>query len=433
MVVVLAALCVGAVLGFLVAQLRASSRIEAVRIELEAARVRLESLSRLDADRIALLEQSETRLRGAFDSLAGETLRSNSEMFLKLARETLGRDQAVAHSSLKEREAAIAQLVEPIRLALQKTEAQVESLERERRDAFSTLRTQIETLANGQTQLQRETRNLVTALRRPEVRGRWGELTLRRLVELAGMAEHCDFTEQLQVASDEGSLRPDMVVHMPESRNLVVDVKAPLDAYLEALEAATEEARQIALKRHGQQVETRVRQLASKSYWTQFEHSPEFVVLFLPGDQFLSSALAEKPDLLETALKQNVILATPSTLIALLKTVAYGWRQAAVAENAAEIRELGQELYKRLGTFTAHLGRVGQRLGAAVEAYNSAVGSLERQVMPQARRFPELGVTPDAPLAQLEQIDHLARTITTPSGADATLIGKTGSGDKPNA
>ena len=312
-VVTLAAVCVGAVLGFLVAQLRASRRIEAVRIELEAARVRLESLSRLDADRIALLEQSEGRLRTAFDTLAGETLRSNSEMFLKLARETLGRDQVIAQSSLKERETAIAQLIEPIRLALQKTEAQVESLERERRDAFSTLRTQIETLANGQTQLQRETRNLVTALRRPEVRGRWGELTLRRLVELAGMAEHCDFTEQVQVASDEGSLRPDMVVHMPESRNLVVDVKAPLDAYLEALEAVTDETRQIAMKRHGQQVETRVRQLSSKSYWTQFQHSPEFVVLFLPGDQFLSSALAEKPDLLETALKQNVILATPST------------------------------------------------------------------------------------------------------------------------
>jgi DNA recombination protein RmuC len=257
-------------------------------------------------------------------------------------------------------------------------------------------------------------------------------LTLRRLVELAGMAEHCDFTEQVQVTSDEGSLRPDMVVHMPESRNLVVDVKAPLDAYLEALEAVTDETRQIAMKRHGQQVETRVRQLSSKSYWTQFAHSPEFVVLFLPGDQFLSAALAEKPDLLETALKQNVILATPSTLIALLKTVAYGWRQAAVAENAAEIRELGQELYKRLGTFTGHLGKVGQRLGAAVEAYNSAVGSLERQVMPQARRFPELGVTPDAPLAQLEQIDQLARTVTVPAGESLALFGKTGNGDPPN-
>jgi DNA recombination protein RmuC len=434
-VVTLAALLVGAVLGYLIAQLRAARQIEAVRIELESARVRLESTTRTEAERISMLEQSEARLRAAFDSLAGETLRSNSEMFLQVARETLGRDQQVAQSSLKERETAIAQLVEPIRVALQKTEAQVEALERERRDAFSSLRTQIETLANGQTQLQRETRNLVTALRRPEVRGRWGELTLRRLVELAGMAEHCDFTEQVSVATEDGALRPDLVVHMPESRNLVVDVKAPLDAYLEALEAVTDETRQIAMKRHGQQVETRVRQLASKNYWSQFEHSPEFVVLFLPGDQFLSAALAERPDLLETALKQNVILATPSTLIALLKTVAYGWRQAAVAENAAVIRELGQELYKRLGSFTAHLGRVGARLGAAVEAYNSAVGSLERQVMPQARRFPELGVTPDAPLAELEQIDHLTRTVNVPVGKDAALPGngKPGAGDAPNA
>jgi DNA recombination protein RmuC len=418
-----AALLLGAMLGFLVAQVRAARRIEAVRIELEAARVRLESSTRQEADRISLLEQSEARLRTAFDSLAGETLRSNSELFLKLARESLGRDQAIAQGALKERETAIAQLVEPIRAALQKTEAQVEALERERRDAFSSLRTQIETLANGQTLLQRETRNLVTALRRPEVRGRWGELTLRRLVELAGMSEHCDFTEQLNVTSDEGSLRPDLVVHMPESRDLVVDVKAPLDAYLEALEAVTDETRQIALKRHGQQVETRVRQLSSKNYWSQFEHSPEFVVMFLPGDQFLSAALAERPELLETALKQNVILATPSTLIALLKTVAYGWRQAAVAENAALIRGLGQELYKRLGNFTAHLGKVGQRLGAAIEAYNSAVGSLERQVMPQARRFPELGVTPDAPLAQLEQIDLFPRKVGVPASAEAPTNG----------
>jgi len=428
-IIALAALLVGAMFGFLVAQVRAARRIEAVRIELEAARVRLESTARQEADRIALLEQSEARLRASFDSLAGETLRTNSELFLRLAREALGRDQAVAQSALKERETAIAQLVEPIRAALQKTEAQVESLERERRDAFSSLRTQIETLANGQMMLQRETRNLVTALRRPEVRGRWGELTLRRLVELAGMSEHCDFTEQLNVASEEGALRPDMVVHMPESRDLVVDVKAPLDAYLEALEAVTDENRQLALKRHGQQVETRVRQLSSKNYWMQFERSPEFVVMFLPGDQFLSAALAERPELLETALKQNVILATPSTLVALLKTVAYGWRQAAVAENAALIRGLGQDLYKRLGNFTAHLGKVGQRLGAAIEAYNSAVGSLERQVMPQARRFPELGVTSDAPLAQLEQIDLFPRKVSSAAGSDAVANGDGPSGE----
>jgi len=396
------ALLIGAALGYLVAQLRAARRIEELHVELEATRVRLENET-----------ASQDRVQSTFESVAGQTLRDNSEMFLRMAHEALGRDHVVAQASLKERETAMsttmAQLVEPLRTALEKTEAQVQALERERRDAYAGLRTQIENLTEGHSQLQRETRNLVTALRRPEVRGRWGELTLRRLVELAGMSEHCDFTEQLSVTSEDGALRPDLVVHMPDSRDLVIDVKTPLDAFLEALEATTEEARALQLKRHAQHLETRVRQLASKSYWSQFERSPEFAVLFLPGDQFLAAALAERPDLLETALKQNVIIATPSTLIALLKTVAYGWRQSAVAENAAVIRELGQELYRRLGSFTGHLGRAGNRLGAAVEAYNAAVGSLERQVLPQARRFTDLGVTGDAPLATLESVDSLAR------------------------
>jgi DNA recombination protein RmuC len=413
-----AALAAGAVLGALLTQLRAVRRIEALRIELAAAQVRLEASVLQEADRLKLLEHSETRLRAAFDSLAGETLRTNSDLFLRLAREALGRDQVLAQGALKEREQAIAQLVEPLRVALERTEAQVQALERERRDAFTTLRTQIETLAGGQAQLQRETRNLVTALRRPEVRGRWGELTLRRLVELAGLNEHCDFTEQLQVVGEEGALRPDLVVHMPDARDLVIDAKTPLDAYLASLDAPTDEERQQCLRRHAQQVETHVRELASKSYWTQFERSPEFAVLFLPGDQFLSAALAERPELLETALGQSVIIATPSTLIALLKAVAYGWRQSAVARNAALIRDLGQELYRRLGTFNGHLGRLGQRLGTAVEAYNAAVGSLERQVLPQARRFSELGVTADAPLAELEPIGQLARNPGTPTAAD---------------
>jgi DNA recombination protein RmuC len=418
LLVAAAGLVAGAVLGGLVTHIRAASRIEALRVELTAARVRLESGTLQDADRVQLLEQSETRLRAAFDSMAGEALRANNELFLQLARETLGRDQAVAAGALKEREAAVAQLVLPLRVALERTEAQVQALERERREAFATLRTQIETLSGGQAQLSRETRNLVTALRRPEVRGRWGELTLRRLVELAGLTEHCDFSEQLRVTTAEGSLRPDLVVHMPDARDLVIDAKTPFDAYLAALEAPSEEERSQALKRHASQVEARVRELASKSYWSQFERSPEFAVLFLPGDQFLSAALAERPELLENALAQGVIITTPSTLIALLKTVAYGWRQSEVAHNAALIRDLGQELYRRLASFDGHLARMGQRLASAVEAYNAAVGSLERQVLPQARRFTELGVTADAPLPVLEPVTQLTRKTDVPTRAD---------------
>ena len=407
--VALAGLLVGAFLGGVASHLRAARRIAGLHLELTAAQVRLESAAAQEASRLRLIEQSEAQLRAAFGALAGEALRANNEQFLHMARQVLGRDQAVAEGALKEREAAIAQLVLPLRASLERTEAQVEALERERREAFATLRTQIETLSGGQAQLSRETRNLVTALRRPEVRGRWGELTLRRLVELAGLTEHCDFTEQPSVAGDDGPLRPDLVVHMPEARDLVIDAKSPFDAYLAALEAPTEEERALALKRHASQVEARVRDLASKSYWSQFERSPEFAVLFLPGDQFLSAALAERPELLENALSQGVVITTPSTLIALLKTVAYGWRQSEVAHNAALIRDLGQELYRRLATFDGHLGRMGQRLAGAIEAYNAAVGSLERQVLPQARRFTELGVTADAPLPVLEQVTQLAR------------------------
>ena len=365
------------------------------------------------------LAQSDARLRAAFDSVAGETLRANSEVFLRMAREALSREHVIGASALKEREVAISQLIEPLRVALERTEAQVQALERERRDAFASLRVQIETLAGGHAQLQRETRALVTALRRPEVRGRWGEITLRRVVELAGLSAHCDFTEQQHIAGEDGVLRPDLVVHMPDGRDLVIDVKTPLDAYLEALEAPTEEGRQLHLKRHAQQLEAHVRQLASKAYWAQFQTSPEFAVLFLPGDQFLSAALAERPELMDNALKMAVIIATPSTLIALLKSVAYGWRQAAVAQNAAIIRDLGQELYSRLGTFTGHLGKVGQRLGGAIEAYNAAVGSLERQVLPQARRFTDLGVTADSALPALEPVTQLARPATSLPGAES--------------
>jgi len=353
----------------------------------------------------------EARLGAHLADLANGALRNNSDMFLKLARESFAREQAGAESMLREREAALAHLVEPISKALEKTEQQLQGIERERRDAFSSLRTQIEQLTLGQSALQRETRNLVGALRRPEVRGRWGELTLRRVVEVAGMSEHCDFAEQATVAGAEGALRPDLIVRMPEGRDLVVDAKTPLDAYLDAIEAASDEARAAALARHAQQLEARVRELAGKAYWSQFKKSPEFAVLFLPGDQFLSAALAERPELLENAMRQGIVIATPSTLIALFKAVAYGWRLAVVAEHAARILDLGQDLHRRLGTFAGHLDRAGQRLGGAVEAYNNAIGSLERQVLPQARKFNELGAVSGEALPAVEPVDRLVRNV----------------------
>lgn len=359
-----------------------------------------------------------TRLKLTLAELTNTSLKNNSEVFLQIARENLGQQHLQAAHSLKEREQAIETLVKPIRDALQKTETQIEAIERERRESFVALKTHLEGVAQSQSALQKETRNLVNALRRPEVRGQWGELSLQRLVELAGMTPHCDFTEQMHTLTDDGALRPDMVVHMPDGRDLVVDVKTPLDAYLEAVDAASDEVRATALKRHAQIVADRVRALASKSYWSQFERSPDFVILFIPGDQFLSAALNERPGLLDEAIRQNVILATPTSFIAMLKAIAYGWRQLALAQNAATIRDLGEEIHRRLSVFGNHISRLGRALGSGVEAYNSAVGSLERQVMPAARRFTELGLKSERALETLEPIDKLARETTLPTGSE---------------
>lgn len=376
----------------------------------------IKSQEQLERERNIAQEQAIERIRASFDTLAGASLRSNSEVFLKLAREHLGQHNQAAASSLVEREKAIEALLLPIRDALAKTERQIGSIEKERAESFGALRASLEAVTLGQQALQKETRTLVNSLRRPEVRGRWGEMTLKRLAELAGMIEHCDFTEQLHVRGEEGNLRPDMVVHMPDNRDLVVDVKTPLDAYLEAIEASTDEARDAALKRHAQAIGERVRQLGAKNYWSQFERSPDFVILFIPGDQFLTAALAETPSLLEDAIRQDVIIATPTSFVALLKAVAYGWRQTALAENAEVIRNLAEDLYKRLGVFAGHLNRLSRNLSGSVDAFNSAVGSLERQVLPGARKFTELGVRPDKSLEPIETIDKLTRTL---AGADS--------------
>jgi DNA recombination protein RmuC len=404
------ALAVGMALGALTALLWRARREQALRIESELLRARLKSEVTLSAEREQSLARAREQLHAVFGDLARDSLQSNSEVFLQLARERLARQQHDAVQSLKERETAIESLVQPIRDALAGTQAQIQAIERDRIDAFATLKTQMEILASGQSVLSRETRNLVTALRRPDVRGQWGEITLRRLVELSGMTEHVDFTEQPQQVTESGVIRPDMIVHMPEQRDIVVDVKTPLDAYLAAACAQDEETRNAELRRHAQIVGARVRELSSKQYGSQFERSPDFVVLFLPGDQFLSAALQENPGLMDDSLRQNVMLATPTSLVALLKAVSYGWKQTRLAANAAEIRRLGEDLYKRLAVFGEHLGKLGKSLGNSVESFNKAVGSLEQQVLPAARRFPELGMRVNRDIDPIEPVTGLTRT-----------------------
>jgi DNA recombination protein RmuC len=403
------AFLLGVALGALALVALRMRRDERLRLETEILRARIKTEEMLGAEREQALARAREQLQAAFGELARDSLRSNSELFLTLARERLERQQEQSAAVLKERESAIETLVAPIAVALAKTEAQIQSIERERIDAFATLKSQIEGLSAGQSLLSRETRNLVTALRRPDVRGQWGELTLRRVVELSGMTEHVDFSEQPQIATESGAVRPDMIVHMPDRRDIVVDVKTPLDAYLAAVETQDDEERKLQLRRHAMIVAARIRELATKQYWSQFERSPDFVVLFLPGDQFLATALQENPELIDDALRQNVMLATPTSLAALLKAVAYGWKQSALADNAAEIRKLGEDLYKRLSVFAEHLGKLGKSLDGSVQSFNKAVGSLEQQVMPAARRFPELGLRTDRSIESLEPIASLAR------------------------
>ena len=394
-------------------------RVHALELELTQARADLGTSEALSRERGQALDIAAAQLRAGFDSAAAEALRDNSEVFLRLARQAFAQQSQLAERNLTEREKAVEGMLAPVREALQRTHEQIARIEKERAETFGALRASLEGVALGQQALQRETRNLVTALRRPEVRGQWGEMTLRRLAELAGMVEHCDFIEQVHVAGEDGALRPDMIVSMPDGRQLVVDVKTPLDAYLAAVEATTEEARAAARRRHAQAVVDRVRALSTKAYWSQFERSPDFVVLFIPGDQFLAAALDEIPTLLEDAIRQHVIVSTPSGFMALLKAVAYGWRQNALAENASHIQQLAEDLYRRLARFVEHMGRIGKSLGASIDAYNSAVGSLERQVLPGARKFTELGLRPEREIEEIAPVEKLPRLPRDDEGAAA--------------
>lgn len=410
-----AGLGVGIALGAMLAQWR----ISALHKVLRDKDVELAQRTAVEIEREHAIDMATDRLAAVFGELASRQFESHTATFLKLAHASLSKHNERAKGDLAAREVAIDNLVRPLRDALFRTEAQLQALDRSRVETHGNIAAQLQAMAAAQRALTSETRNLVTALRRPEVRGQWGEITLRRLVELAGMVEHCDFVTQQSVATESGLQRPDLIVRLPDERRLVVDVKTPLDAYLDATEAVDAAAQRAALERHAAIVAGRVRELASKAYWTQFDASPEFVILFIPGDQFLSAALTQRPNLLDDALRQNVILATPTSFVALLKAVAYGWQQVTFAENASEIRDLAVQLYERLATFSSHMNNLGKTLGDSVKAFNGGVGSLERMVLPAARRFTELGVQPRQRIGAVKPVEETPRETPAPSPARA--------------
>ncbi len=407
----------------------ASAMADAQQNETEAQNYRTqlgEVSSRLEAERQAaqekqaLLERAEARLSDTFKALSTDALKGASEQFLHLTKSTLASQTEEAKGEIEKRKTAIETLVKPVADSLGKFELRIGEIEKIREGAYSELKEQVRALGEGQLGLQKETASLVKALRQPTGRGQWGEMQLRRVVELAGMQEHCDFTTQTTMTSDEGKrLRPDLVVKLPGGKTIVVDSKTPMDAYLNALEAADDAERDRFLAQHAQQVRTHIKQLSSKKYTEQFEDTPEFTVLFLPSESFFSAALNSDPGLIEGGVNEGVILATPTTLIALLKAVAYGWRQEALALNAKEISALGRTMHERLGKLAEHFAKLGGSLNNAVDHYNKAIGSYETRVMTTARKFEELKAAPEGvSLPDLEIIDKTTRPLLVNPGID---------------
>jgi DNA recombination protein RmuC len=380
---------------------RAESLATELRLEREAANGKL-----------AEIERAREHLSQAFSALSADALKSNNQAFIDLAQATFGKLQEAAKGELELRQQAIAELVKPVRESLDKFDTKVQEIEKSRVGAYAELSQQVRSLVESQSQLRSETSNLVKALRQPHVRGRWGEMQLRRVVEMAGMLAYCDFVEQETATVEERRLRPDLIVKLPGGKNIVVDAKAPLSAYLDAVEAADDDTRRAYLAEHARQLRTHLVALGRKAYWDQFQPSPDFVVMFVPGEMFFSAALEQDPSLIECGPEEGVMLAGPLTLIALLKAVAYGWRQEALAENARQMSELGAELYARLVTMGEHFTTVGARLKAAVESYNAAIGSLESRVLVTARRFRDLkAVGGDLELEPPAQIELLPREL----------------------
>lgn len=390
---------------------------EAGDLKAQAARLaaQLESEQAAAAEKIALLQGAEQKLADAFQALSAEALKSNNQAFLELAKQNLATFQETAKGDLEARKQAVDVLVKPIHDALEKLGLQTQEIERQRAGAYASLTEQVKSMMAAQDSLKQETGRLVRALHRPEVRGRWGEVQLKRVVEMAGMQAHCDFFEQETAEIDGRHQRPDMLVRLPGGKTIVLDSKAPIAAFLEAAESETDEARLRHIKQFAKHVKGHVQALGTKNYWDQFQPSPEFVVLFLPGEAFFSAALQEDPQLIEYANEHKVILATPTTLLALLKAVYFGWRQESLAENARKISELGKELYERLGVMAAHWSSVGKNLTQATEAYNKATASLESRVLVSARRFQELQVTAETKeIAAPAAVDAVPRQLQAP-------------------